>query len=546
MTLRRCAIYTRKSTEEGLAMAFNTLDAQREACEAYIASQRGEGWRAITTRYDDGGLSGGNMERPALKALLADIDDGKVDIVIVYKVDRLTRSLADFSKLVERFDRHAVSFVSVTQQFNTSNSMGRLTLNVLLSFAQFEREVGAERVRDKIAASRKKGIWTGGKPPLGYSNVAKELVIVQSEAAIIREIFALYDAHGSVPHIIAHARKQGWTTKPRTNGTGGLPLTRGPIYHILKNPVYAGLLRNGETLHEGRHDAIVERSAWERVQEKLQAGARWTGKPRHPLSPLVGLLTWEGERMTPDHARKKGRRYRYYVTGKNDAQASKRVRLKADDVEAATVHAFETWISNPEAAANDVLEPGASAPVAARVSAALTSLSAKIACATARDACLTLRSILQCVRIDTARLKIDIETRKLLDLPTLEHGVRESVSFSQSVTIRNRRQETRLLLGERRTPAAVDDILLGLIARANRLKASAFGAGNDTLETVGEAEGLTKSDASKQIRLAFLAPDIIEAILANELPPDLTAERLRRLHDLPRDWNEQKRLLGFA
>ena len=240
----RCAIYTRKSSDEGLEQAFNSLDAQREACAAYVASQKGEGWKPLPDRYDDGGVSGGTLERPGLQRLLSDIDAGKVDLVVVYKVDRLTRSLADFAKLVERFDQAGASFVSVTQQFNTATSMGRLTLNVLLSFAQFEREVTAERIRDKIAASKQKGLWMGGRVPLGYDARDRTLVVNEAEAETVRTIFQLYLERGCVRHVKEAADHQGLTTKHRRFGNGktfgGVAFTRGRIYHLLANPVYVG------------------------------------------------------------------------------------------------------------------------------------------------------------------------------------------------------------------------------------------------------------------------------------------------------------------
>lgn len=252
--IKRCAIYTRKSTEEGLDQAFNSLDAQREACENFIRSQKAEGWRIIKTHYDDGGLSGGTMERPALKALLSDIADGRVDVVVVYKVDRLTRSLADFAKLVDQFDEQDVSFVSVTQQFNTSSSMGRLTLNVLLSFAQFEREVTAERIRDKIAASRKKGLWTGGVPPLGYDVVDKQLIVNGKEAETVKRLFEAYLNASSARNVLDLIEEEDLRTKKRTNGQGGHLITRGPLYWILSNPVYAGYVRSGDQLYDSVHD----------------------------------------------------------------------------------------------------------------------------------------------------------------------------------------------------------------------------------------------------------------------------------------------------
>src|SRR5215469_16928183 len=315
---KRCAIYTRKSSEEGLEQEFNSLAAQREACEAYIRSQQHEGWMLARTRYDDGGFSGGTMERPALQQLLNDIRTGRIDIVVVYKVDRLTRSLADFARLVEIFAGDGVSFVSVTQQFNTTSSMGRLTLNVLLSFAQFERDVTGERIRDKIAASKKKGMWMGGNPPLGYRTSERTLVINPAEAEAVRCIFALYREHGCVRRVKDEADRLGLTTKRSTkaNGAerGGTPFSRGHIYSLLSNPIYTGRIAHKGELYPGQHRALIDNETWTAVRDQLAANARNHRRRSNAAEPslLAGLLVdARGERLTPSHAVNKGRRYRY-------------------------------------------------------------------------------------------------------------------------------------------------------------------------------------------------------------------------------------------
>src|SRR6202007_2775643 len=272
--VRRCAIYTRKSSEEGLEQDFNSLQAQREACEAFIKSQASEGWKLIKTAYDDGGISGGTMERPALQRLLADIGEGLVDVVVVYKVDRLTRSLADFAKMVEVFDAHGVSFVAVTQQFNTTTSMGRLTLNVLLSFAQFEREVTGERIRDKIAASKRKGMWMGGVVPLGYDVRDRRMVIDEREAETVRDIFRGSLELGCVRLLKEDLDYRGVISKRRTSKTGvesgGHSCSRGALYALLSNPIYVGEIRHKKLRHPGQHQAIVDRAIWERTQQQLK------------------------------------------------------------------------------------------------------------------------------------------------------------------------------------------------------------------------------------------------------------------------------------
>src|SRR6266480_3021894 len=318
--LARSAIYTRKSTEYNLDLAFTSLDAQREACEAYIKSQAHEGWRAIPGRYDDGAFSGASLERPALQKLLADVRAGTIDIVLVYKVDRLTRSLADFAKLIELFDAHGVSFVSVTQSFNTSSSMGRLTLNVLLSFAQFERELIGERVRDKIAASKRKGLWVGGPVPLGYAAVDKKIVVVPSEAEAVRTIFARYLELGSIRALAEDLDRRGIRSKPRrlsngrTIGDGRFGV--GALAHLLKNRFYIGEVVYRGEVHRGEHEPILESGLFEAVQGKLaaQAVARRC-RLRGPSALLTGRLFDEyGNRMSPTHANKVGARYRYYVS----------------------------------------------------------------------------------------------------------------------------------------------------------------------------------------------------------------------------------------
>jgi DNA invertase Pin-like site-specific DNA recombinase len=341
----RCAIYTRKSSEEGLEQDFNSLDAQREACEAFILSQKQEGWTVLPDMYDDGGLSGGSLKRPALIRLLADIEDGRVDIVVVYKVDRLTRSLGDFAKIVEVFDMAKVSFVSITQQFNTTSSMGRLTLNMLLSFAQFEREVTSERIRDKISASKRKGMWMGGQTPLGYDVENKKLVVNEEEAATVRSIFRRYVQLGSVRTLKEQLDQGGIVSKIRVDKhgrtTGGTPLSRGALYLILQNRIYRGEIVHKTRSYPGQHPAIIDKGLWDKAQRKLAANrvARQRGVNCSEPSLLAGLIYDEGgDRMTPTHANKKGCRYRYYVsrpliTGDRSKCSNRGSRVPAGDIE---------------------------------------------------------------------------------------------------------------------------------------------------------------------------------------------------------------------
>jgi DNA invertase Pin-like site-specific DNA recombinase len=344
----RCAVYTRKSTEEGLDMEFNSLDAQREACEAYVASQKAEGWLLVPDRYDDGGFSGGTLERPALQRLMADIEARRVDVVVVYKIDRLSRSLMDFAKLVEIFDRNNVTFVSVTQSFNTTTSMGRLTLNILLSFAQFEREVIGERIRDKFAASRKKGMWMGGWAPLGYDIKDRKLVVNDAEAATVRMLFQRFLRVGSVTKLVVALRAEGMTTKGRK------PIDKGYVYRILNNRVYLGEAVHKGTAYPGEHRAIIDRTLWDRVHEVLGESPRKRAMHTRAQTPalLKGLIFGPtGVAMSPAHTRRDGKLYRYYVSTdvlKRDAASCPIRRVPAAEIESAVVDQLRGLLRAPE------------------------------------------------------------------------------------------------------------------------------------------------------------------------------------------------------
>src|ERR1700758_2769976 len=354
----RCAIYTRKSSEEGLEQEFNSRQAQREACEAFINSQRHEGWTCLPKTYDDGGFSGATMDRPALQRLLADITAGRVDTIVVYKIDRLTRSLADFAKIVEILDARGASFVSVTQQFNTTTSMGRLTLNVLLSFAQFEREVIGERIRDKIAASKKKGMWMGGVPPLGYRVQDRKLVIVDSEAEIVRSNFCRYAELGSVRLLKAELEAQGRKSKSWTSAAGrvigGKPFARGALYLMLRNRTYRGELVHKGQSHPGEHPPIIDQPLWDAVQMRLAGNTaeRNSGTRAHQPSLLAGMLfDVVGNRMTPSYAVKTGMRYRYYVSRplitQDQRESSTALRIPAGEIEHLVTSRVRQWLLDP-------------------------------------------------------------------------------------------------------------------------------------------------------------------------------------------------------
>ena len=355
----RCAVYTRKSSEEGLDMAFNSLDAQREACEAYIASQKPEGWVPMDGRYDDGGISGATLERPALERLLADIEAGRVDIVVVYKIDRLSRSLMDFAKLVGVFETHGVTFVSITQQFNTTTPMGRLTLNILLSFAQFEREVTAERIRDKIAASRRKGMWMGGNPPLGYDVKDRKLVVNAEEAALVRMIFERFTTCGSATVLVAALKAEDHRTKTWTTQKGrvrqGGAIDKGFLYKLLRNRVYLGEVVHKGKSFPGEHDAIVTQSLWDKVHVILAENAKARSNRTRATTPmpLKGLIRCGhcDAAMTPSHTRRKGRLYRYYLclsAAKNGHRTCPVRSIAAGEAEGAVIDNLCALVRSPE------------------------------------------------------------------------------------------------------------------------------------------------------------------------------------------------------
>ncbi len=544
---KRCAVYTRKSTEEGLDQDFNSLDAQREACENFIASQRSQGWKLIKTHYDDGGISGGHMERPALQSLLADIDAGLVDIIVVYKIDRLTRSLADFAKMVERFETGDVSFVSVTQQFNTSTSMGRLTLNVLLSFAQFEREVTAERIRDKIAASRKKGMWTGGSVPLGYDAIDRKLVINQKEAMIIREIYQLYLETGCVRTIVEKARHNKWRTKHRPKGTGGMLLARGPVYHILSNPVYTGLVRQGEELYPGQHKAIIEQDHWQAVQDKRQQRKCEHRRKREARNPLSRKLFADGHLLTLKTTLTRERNYRHYIshaleTGKDASKA--RWRLRAGEVEAVIVKAVGAWLSDPQTALT-LLPEKSPALAIQQLLDAFKHMREDLAQTDTQTTIKRLAPSIDRIDLDVSAIAIVLSMEDLLASHDYDGPLCNMITIQETISIKKRGLETRLILGEVTEDPAPDPALLTLVHKAHYLHKQWVDNPDTDLKSIAYTSSRDQSDASKQIRLAFLAPDIIEAIIKGTQPIELTAQYLKRLKDLPPCWDDQRALLGF-
>ncbi|MGD0821175.1 MAG: recombinase family protein [Desulfomonilia bacterium] len=536
----RCAIYTRKSSEEGLDQDFNSLHAQREACEAYIASQKHEGWRAVKTHYDDGGFSGGTMERPALKRVLEDIESGKVNIVVVYKVDRLTRSLADFAKIIERFDKQSVFFVSVTQQFNTTSSMGRLTLNVLLSFAQFEREVTSERIRDKIAASKKKGMWMGGCVPLGYDLKDRKLLINAKEARTLQYIYRRYLELGCVRLLKEDLDRQDIHSKPRED-KGGSPFSRGLLYKILSNPLYIGQIRHKGTCHPGQHESIIDKELWKQVQQHLTSNSvEHKTRSRNTIScPLTNkLFDVSGERLVSAHANKKGRRYRYYISESLRADprdaSPNGWRLPGQEFEQVIRHAALEIIHDDVAVTTALQESGIprhhipSALVAAK----------KIQ----PDAADLIDRFIQRVDLRQDGIRLTLSLVSLM-LPEVDS---KAITIVRDIPMQMKRRgvEMRLIIGGT-GPARVDQTLLKTIVRAHTWFNELVSGRVHTMAEIASQEGVDKSYVSRVMSLAFLAPDITESIIAGRQPADLSVERLTKRIDLPLDWTQQRQLLGF-
>jgi len=562
----RCAIYTRKSSEEGLEQEFNSLDAQRQACEAFILSQKSTGWMALPDMYDDGGISGGTMERPALLRLLADIGAGRIDTVVVYKVDRLTRSLSDFAKIVDAFDARGVSFVSVTQQFNTTTSMGRLTLNMLLSFAQFEREVTGERIRDKIAASKQKGMWMGGLPPLGYDVDDRKLVVNEAEAATVRDIFHRYAAIKSVRALKEDLDDAGIVSKVRSDRfarqTGGKPIARGALYLMLQNPIYRGQIVHRDNCYPGLHDPIIDEAVWDDVQAALAVNRveRITRSQASVPSLLAGLVyDGSGERMSPTHANRKGKRYRYYVSQsliKRGRPTASRAacRAPAEDLEAIVQERICAMLGD-ESVILDTSGPIDIAECKTLIERA-ADLARRWPTLLASDKRAMLHVLVD--RIDVRPEALDIAVRPSAIADVARSGCNfgqlaastDSPTTVLSVPARVRRtgMETRLLIQGAVGPGSrtPDRSLLRLIGQARRFHDMVINSHGRTITDLARETGVTPSWFTRVLRLSFLAPDIAKAILQGRQPMTLTAKSLMLQRKLSPDWSKQRVRLGFA
>lgn len=543
----RCAIYTRKSSEEGLDQDFNSLDAQREACEAYVVSQKAEGWVTLPDFYDDGGISGGTLERSALQRMLDDIDAGKVDQIVVYKIDRLTRSLADFAKLVERLDKADASFVSVTQSFNTATSMGRLTLNVLLSFAQFEREVTAERIRDKIAASKKKGLWMGGLVPFGYEANGRTLSVIASEAKTIRLLYKLYLELGTVRAVRDEAQRLDLRTRYRTQKSGmyvgGNHFGRGHIYQILTNPLYAGRIRHKNKVFDGQHPAVINAEAWNKVQAGLEAQAVRNRLKLNVAEPsvLIGKLFDEtGDRLTPSHAIKRGVRYRYYISHRLIKQSGEKDltgwRLPAKALEDGLATTLLEELDRPSFLTRVLPLSGASESkqVLSRIDVLVKKLRGT------KKVAVTANLISEVhIRAGSIEIRLDLDVlSRRLDVSKVDI-VAEGLILNKPFQPRKRGVETKLVLGGIQAEPDLT-LIRNIVAAQQWFEAIRQG---QTIDEIANSAGLTKPRILQMIDHAFLAPDIVKQISGGRQPVRLTSEWLQR-NTLPLDWDEQRQLIA--
>jgi site-specific DNA recombinase len=547
----RCAVYTRKSTEEGLDQAFNSLDAQYEACAAYIASQRHESWIQIRERYDDGGFSGASLERPALQRLLADVASGKVQVIVLYKIDRLTRSLADFAKIVDVLDKAGASFVSVTQSFNTTTSMGRLTLNMLLSFAQFEREVTAERIRDKVAASKARGMWMGGPVPLGYRVEQRKLLVEEADAETVRHIFQRYVELGSGQALLDELREQGYRTKRQvlSNGQtrGRVPFARGTLFHLLGNRIYLGEIVHKGTAYPGEHPAIIEPALWQAVQDQIAANSieRKSGRNLRDPSLLTGIIIdGLGRRMSPSHAVKGARRYRYYITHASaivDKEAA--WRIGAHDVEAVVIGRLKTLFEDRGAIrdmVHSVTDDGqalaTALDLAHEASARLTSSSHKR---------MMIAQLVTRVKLLGDAVEITIDRRGVLE--RLGRGEQYHIPHPLILTASINRarigKQVRLVLVDGSDDR--DAALVALIAEAQVARAAVLEGPDKSIKDIAAASGQCRHRLARLIKLSWLAPAIIEAIMTGRQPVTLIPKHLLTV-DLPLDWTAQKAALGFG
>ena len=560
----KCAIYTRKSSEEGLDQEFNSLHAQREACESYIHSQRHEGWQLHPDLYDDGGYSGGNIERPALTRLLQDLKSGLVNIIVVYKIDRLSRSLSDFVRMIEIFDKHNASFVSVTQQFNTSTSMGRLTLNVLLSFAQFEREVTGERIRDKIAASARKGMWTGGPVPLGFDVIDKKLVVNATEAHTIQHIYNRYLALGCVRKLKADLDLENYVSKKRvtrSGETGGVAFGRGALYTLLKNPLYIGKIRHHDKVYDGQHLGIVEPDTWNQVQQQLEANRQLRRcRVRASEPSLLANLIYDdkGNRMSPSHGtRNKNRRYRYYVSQATlkykDKQAGSVSRISAQAIESLVIQELQDILGN----GTQLMDLNRTLDLAPSQTEVMIETGRRIVNEWDKQfpqqQLEILTKAVKRVTVGKNRVTLVLSKTGLSDLLEIQHKpscdtdeVSDEITIDREVRYQRYGIESKLII-EGQSPGAAHPRTIKAIQQAldNALRWNKHLVDGETasMKELATRHDVTQRYVAHLIKLAWLSPDIIKAIKQGRVPVTLSLDRLKK--GFPLDWDQQWKTLNF-
>jgi site-specific DNA recombinase len=552
----RCAIYTRKSSEEGLEQSFNSLEAQGEACRAYVLSQKHEGWTVLANHYDDGGFSGGTMERPGLEQLLSDIRAGKVDTVVVYKVDRLTRSLTDFSKIIEIFDAQKVSFVSVTQHFNTTTSMGRLTLNVLLSFAQFEREITGERIRDKIAASKKKGMWMGGLVPLGYDCVERKLVVNQAEANTVREIFRQYLRLGCVNKLKHFLERNQIRSKVRTSTAGhtggGATYSRGALYHLLNNRIYIGETVHRKESYTGQHQPIVPRELWNKVTVCLRENnqSHRKGKSQSTPSLLSGkLFDSSGVRFTPTHSVKNGKRYRYYTSQTVVRKSGTKpaiTRFPAQELERFVMSQIHLMLQEPGKCTAGMKDASNKAAVAERAGS-LAKEWPRLEASKHREfvgkilRLVTIGQFAVWIEIDKTQLLANLLGQKSEALPASRPDKHDILKLAGDFKVLRRGGELRVIAPQGDSSGQGERVpsLVKAVARARSWYERILAGEVTTVGQLAQKSGLTRRYVRRILQFGILSPQITEALLTGNHRPSLTIKEI--LRSVPLNWQEQEK-----
>ena len=544
----RCAIYTRKSSDEGLEQSFNSLDAQREACAAYILSQASEGWTALPDVYDDGGISGGTLERPALQRLLGEVRAGRIDIIVVYKVDRLTRSLLDFAKLVEAFDKANTSFVSITQSFNTTTSMGRLTLNMLLSFAQFEREVTAERIRDKLAASKARGMWMGGVPPLGYRPDGRTLAIVEEHAALVRHLFERYLALGTV-RLLEHELLREKVVVPHRTTIGGKPLggspfTRGQLYQILRNVTYAGRIGHKDKVYPGLHQPIISPELFEQTRALLASnirGSRPLARASNPSLLAGKVFDRDGEPLIATHATKGKARYRYYVSqALHHARSTTGLRIPARELETLVAERLTRLFDNGHA-----LAASAWLDVAPHQLQQLEAACLAVRADLARHTPATLPRLVQQVQVHDTGVTITCSTGAIAEAveARLSSDAPSTLELISSARITRSGMAVRLIQGNGAVAGqSVDQSLIRLLVRSRQWWAT-LRAGEITMTELAKREWVTASYLHRIVRLSFLSPAVLQVLLTGKQRAGVNIALLRDDGAIAPSWRDQAKIL---